>query len=378
MDPSGPSTPSPSPSPSSVDSLEAGALEPGSADADVREALGAWLALQQRYAWRPQELVQVLRRGAPVAEILRAARVRPLVGAALERALATLDAAGAVLVPFPSTLYPERLRRLEDAPLLLAVRGLPALLCARCVAMVGSRAATAPGRAIARALARDLTQAGLVVVSGLARGIDRASHEGALDGGGFTIAFQACGPEQIYPPEHRELAAAISKRGAVVSELPCGSPPRAPHFPLRNRLISALAEAVIVVEARQASGTLVTARHAADQGVEVMAVPGAIASPTSRGPHQLIREGAVLVERAEDVLRVLGLEGVAGRARTPQPGLPGDIERLLAEAPRTRYELAGALDLALRELAAPLLELELAGRVGRDRDGRLRLLGVLG
>ena len=203
-----------------------------------------------------------------------------------------------------------------------------AALAAPCVAIVGPRAPTAYGRVVARALARALASAGLVVVSGLARGVDAEAHEGALDAGGRTIAFQACGPERVYPAEHRRLAARIAASGAVVSELPPGTPPRAPHFPLRNRLISGLSLAVVVVEAREQSGTLVTARHAAEQGVDVLAVPGPIDAPTSRGTNRLLRDGAKPLLDVRDVLDAIGIRvqppaaARAGRRAVRRPLAP--------------------------------------------------------
>jgi len=357
-----------------------GVLDPADCSSEAREQVRLWLSVQARFAWAPEAAAAAFSQGAsPEALLSRTPDARLWTILETEVASTALARAGAFLVPWSSPAYPARLRRLVDAPPVLAVRGLASLLSARSVALVGARAATVSGREIAGRLAGRLSEAGLVIVSGLARGIDRAAHEGALDAGGYTVALQACGPDQVYPASHRALAARIAKNGAVVSELPLGAPPRAPHFPLRNRLISALAEAVIVVEARVRSGSLVTARHAADQGVDVFAVPGPIDAPTSRGPHQLLREGAGLVEGAADVLVALGLPA-AGRSETsPPPVAPTGAERQilarLARRPSSREELARALRLGLPELAGPLLELELSGRVARDRDGRWRVLG---
>jgi DNA processing protein len=253
---------------------------------------------------------------------------------------------------------------------------MPALLLARAVAIVGSRAPTEPGRATARRLAFDLARAGLVVVSGLAHGIDAAAHEGALAAGGATVAFQACGPERIYPAAHRRLAERIAAQGAVVTELPPGTPPLPAYFPLRNRLISALSEAVIVVEARERSGSLVTARCAADQGVDVWAVPGPLDSPTHAGTNRLIQDGAGLLIEAADVLEGLGIARPAPRRDDAAPA--GPLARALLAALRggglARDELPAALGRPAAEVSAALLELELAGRVREDRDGRLRVL----
>ncbi len=357
-----------------------GVLDPADSSPEAREQVRIWLSLQARFAWSPEVAAAAFSQGAsPEALLSRTPDARLWTIPETEAASSALARAGALLLPWSSPAYPPRLRRLVDAPPVLAVRGLTSLLSVRCVALVGARAATAPGREIAGRLAGRLSEAGLAIVSGLARGIDRAAHEGALGAGGYTVALQACGPEQVYPASHRALAARIAGTGAVVSELPLGTPPRAPHFPLRNRLISALSEAVIVVEARVRSGSLLTARHAADQGVDVFAVPGPIDAPTSRGPHQLIREGAGLVEGAADVLVALGLPAAA-RSDSPQPrvahtGPERQILTLLARRPSSREELARALRLGLPDLAGPLLELELSGRVARDRDGRWRVLG---
>jgi DNA processing protein len=346
-----------------------------------REPLLAWLALQQRYALAPLAVPEALRRAAPAAVAAPPALATPLRGAAAERLLTLLARQGVIALPIASPAYPERLRRLRDAPALLLVRGTPALLLVRSVAMVGARAPTAYGLATARRLAFDLARAGLAVVSGLARGIDAAAHEGALAAGGATVAFQACGPERVYPRQHRALAERIAGQGAVLTELPVGTPPRAAYFPLRNRLISALAEAVIVVEARERSGSLVTARCAADQGVDVWAVPGPLDAPTSLGPNRLIQQGAGLLIDAADVLRALAIEAAALPRAAVRLGRPADplaaaIVRTLRRQPQPRDALAAALSAPPGAFAAALLELELAGALREDRDGRLRVIAA--
>jgi DNA processing protein len=255
------------------------------------------------------------------------------------------------------------------------------------VAIVGARAATHYGRTVARELAATLARAGLVVVSGLAMGVDAAAHEGALEAGGLTVAFQACGPDRVYPAVHRLLADRIARAGAVVSELPPGTPPRAPHFPLRNRLISALSLAVVVVEARQRSGSLITARHAADQGVDVFAVPGPITAPTSQGPNRLIQEGATPLLTSADILEPLSrtlslplrdLASGGREAAARDSKLTRSILAALRDAPMTRDQLARRLDLSLSALALDLIQLELDGRVAEERDGRLHPIAPLG
>jgi DNA processing protein len=262
------------------------------------------------------------------------------------------------------------------------VRGEPEALAGPCVAVVGARAATLYGLDVARRLAGALASAGVVIVSGLARGIDAAAHEAALAAGGRTVALLACGPDLVYPPEHRRLAERIAERGAVASELPPGAPPRKVHFPLRNRLISGLSRAVVVVEARARSGSLVTARHALDQGIEVLAVPGPVTAATSEGTNALLRDGAAPALSPADVLAAAGL--AAACAQTPGSPAPGAalaapasaILAALRQRPATRDELGRRLALAPGALSVALLELELAGRVAEDRDGRLRALGA--
>ena len=286
------------------------------------------------------------------------------------------------MLPLLARGYPERLGALSDPALVLGLRGggHPDLLERNMVAIVGARSATVYGRKVAYDLASQLVAAGLVVVSGLARGIDARAHEGALAAGGITLAVQACGPDRIYPPEHRGLEARIRESGFVLTEMPPGTPPRAPYFPLRNRLISGLSSAVVVVEARLRSGSLVTARHALLQGREVLAVPGPSGAPTSEGTNQLLRDGARPCLDASDVLDALGWsseapssQGAMGRPTLPEDAGSRAILEALRDAPASRDELAQRLLLGPGEIASGLLELELAGWVAEDRDGRFRI-----
>jgi len=234
---------------------------------------------------------------------------------------------------------------------------------------------------VAESLARDLAACGVGVVSGLARGIDAAAHRGALAARGATVAMLGCGIDRSYPPEHEALADEIAEQGAVVSELPLGAPPAKHHFPLRNRLISALAHAVVVVEARAKSGSLGTARHAADQGREVLAVPGALDAATSEGPNRLLRAGAWPVLDAGDVLAAIGLGPASASERAalapcedaPRETSADPIVAALREEPRTRDELVAALGWSAQRLAAALVALELDGAIVEERDGRLRV-----
>ena len=210
------------------------------------------------------------------------------------------------LVVFTDPAYPPLLHEVPGPPSLLFVRGDAALLSAPQLAVVGSRNPSHGGCDNARAFSGQLTRAGLVVTSGLALGIDACAHEAALDAGGQTIAVAATGLDRVYPSANRELAHRIATQGALVSEFALGTPPRREHFPRRNRLISGLSLGVLVVEAALRSGSLITARLAAEQGREVFAIPGSIHSPLARGCHALIRQGAKLVETAQDIIEELG------------------------------------------------------------------------
>ena len=357
-------------------------LDPRDERPGSRRSLRAWLALQRRGALRPVEARAALEaKGEPGAALDRLCGDLPevvLPERDFERHLARLGRLGVHLLPYGSPAYPRRVAVLADASPLLAVRGDPAALGGVFAAIVGARRATTYGLGVARRLARDLAEEGIGVVSGLARGIDAAAHRGSLDAGGCTVAVLGCGPDRVYPPGHEGLAEEIvERRGALLSELPPGSPPLALHFPLRNRLISALAEAVVVVEARARSGSLITVEHAAEQGREVLAVPGPVDSPESEGPNRLLRDGAAPALDASDVLRAIGREPLRARAEGPSEPLEPEARALwlaLRAQPATRDELAARLGLAPQELARRLLPLELEGRIREDRDGRLRVV----
>ena len=258
-----------------------------------------------------------------------------------------------------SPLYPAMLAQIPNPPKQLWISGDRAVCDKTAVAIVGARAASREGRAIATHIAADLARAGIVVVSGLARGIDAAAHTGALDGGGQTIAVLGTGVDIVYPEENRELSSRIVASGALVTEFPPGTEPRAPHFPTRNRIISGLARAVVVVEAAEKSGSLITAREAADQGRDVMAVPGSVANGRYWGCHALLRDGAKLVESAVDILQELGL------ASGPR-GLP----RMSEVVEFTVDDVARELKLPPGEALARLLEWELTGEIQRVGSGR--------
>ena len=227
------------------------------------------------------------------------------------------QASGLGVITYADAEFPASLREIPHAPVVLWVAGRVSALSPPVVAVVGSRAASSGGMEVAERLGHDLAAAGVTVVSGLARGCDAAAHRGALAAGGLTIAVLGCGADVVYPAEHRGLYQRIRDTGAIVSELAPGSPPLPAHFPQRNRIISGLARGVVVVEASDKSGSLITAACALEQGRDVMAVPGSILGSRHRGCHALLRDGARLVETAADVLEELGIDG-SGHRRAPR------------------------------------------------------------
>ena len=289
--------------------------------------------------------------------------------------LAVARRLGQAVVGLADPQYPETLREIPDPPPVLFVRGeVEALRWPRIVALVGARAATTPGLAMARTLATGLAEAGVVVASGLARGIDSAAHRAALDRGGASIGVLGSSLDRVYPPEHDTLADRLAGQGAVVSELPPGTPPLPFHFPLRNRLISGLSAAVVVVEAAEKSGSLITAMAAAEQGREVMAVPGPVGPGRHRGGHALLRDGARLVEGPDDVLAELGWAD-------PDPARPGAraaldpaLARELGIDPTaddfSADEVATATGWSISRANTRLAALELEGRIQRIGGGR--------
>jgi DNA processing protein len=244
------------------------------------------------------------------------------------------------------------------------------LLSKPAVGIVGARACSSYGRSVGRSLARELAAAGLVVVSGLARGIDSEAHRGALDARGETVAVLGCGIDRDYPAAHRELAARICERGLVISEYGPGIEPAPWRFPARNRIIAGLCAATIVVEARERSGALITADFALEDGREVMAVPGEITSPLSSGTNALLRLGATPVTSVADVLEAFGIMPQVMTAREPE-GLAAIVLPQLRETPASIDELSRLTGIAPGEVAAALIELELDGRVS-EADGVYR------
>lgn len=287
--------------------------------------------------------------------------------------LASLKEKGVGWLPRSAPGFPRGLAAIFDPPPGIFLRGdggvelmgLPA------VAVVGARSCSAYGAAVARMLGRELAAAGLVVVSGLARGVDGEAHRGAVDAGGVTVAVLGCGIDRVYPAAHAELARRVASSGLIVSEYAPGVEPAPWRFPARNRIIAGLAEATVVVEARERSGALITADLALEEGREVFAVPGEITSALSAGTNALLRTGATALTSALDVLEAFGM---APRPSEPPPLGPGAASVLerLREGPAAADELSRALALPAGDLASLLAELELAGAI-EEREGRYRV-----
>jgi DNA processing protein len=348
------------------------------------EARRDWLRLARTEAVGPVTFDQLIRRFGEPAKALaalpdlarrggRAASPRIPSPAEAEREIAAGERLGARLIAACEPDFPAPLAALDPPPPLIWARGDAGLLARSCVAIVGARIASAAGQRFARILAQDLGEAGHVVVSGLARGIDGAAHEGAMATG--TAAVLGGGVDDIYPPEHARLYETIAERGCIVSESPVGARAQARDFPRRNRLISGLSRAVVVVEAELRSGSLITARLAGEQGREVLAVPGSPLDPRAKGTNDLIRQGAALCEGAEDVLRALAaLPGLREPETGPYQaaaieGLDAEVDAvrdritaLLSPTPTPRDDLIRITGAPASVVYAALTELALAGR----------------
>ncbi len=301
---------------------------------------------------------------------------------AVSVALAWSEGVDQHIVTLADAEYPQALLEIADPPTLLYVRGHLELLNRAALAIVGSRNPTPQGIQNAERFSAAFADAGLVIISGLALGIDAAAHRGALTAGGDTVAFIGTGIDLIYPARNRDLAQEIGARGTIVSEFPIGTPVSAANFPRRNRLISGIARGVLVVEATIDSGSLITSRLAGEQGREVFAIPGSIHSPQSRGCHKLIKQGAKLVETAEDVLEELRWSSARiAQAEPPSEGAGGEASMLADELlalmgfdPCGVDELAARSGLAPETLSVLLLHLELDGRVASLSGGRYQRL----
>jgi DNA processing protein len=303
--------------------------------------------------------------------------------AVARREMERVEALGARYLALGQGLYPRLLAELGDAPPLLIVKGELGLLERQAVGMVGARNASAAACRFARGLAHDLGREGLVVVSGLARGIDAAAHDGALETG--TIGVVAGGIDVFYPPENEDRQRAMLERGLVIAEMPPGTEPRARHFPYRNRIIAGLCAGTVVIEAAPRSGSLITARLAAEAGREVMAVPGSPLDPRAQGCNLLIREGATLVQTAADVIETIRpLDGRVRSDSAPFEVSPVEASEADEDARRSVEELLGPSPVPIDEVVRlsglqsgavqlVLLELDLAGRLDRHAGGRVSL-----
>lgn len=321
-------------------------------------------------------------------------KTRSVVDDDVQSQVRSMDAVGARPIAYGNRDYPGGLMPVPDAPGLLFARGFVPVDYRGCVAVVGTRRASRHGLEMARTLARDLAALGVVIVSGLARGIDGAAHRGALDAGGRTVAVLGCGLDVSYPPEHHPLMEQIAVEGGIVSEYLMGTSPAPHHFPARNRIIAGLAAGVVLIESGGGGGALHTVNYALDYGREVMAVPGDVYRWHSQGPNQLIREGAVLVRNAADVLEALGWTSLPKHGDTagsdaassgdeppgPAAALPSGrtvadtggrlVSHLQSSGPLSIDELADVLALPVDEVAASLTWMELLGRVRREAGGR--------
>jgi DNA processing protein len=353
----------------------------------------AWVCLQLSGV-APRPLAQMLRAfGSPEA-VLAATPAQRRAAAAdapgsivappdperLRRSLDWLATPGASLVAWDDADYPRALLEIGDAPPAFYCLGRRELLARPALAIVGSRNATPQGCADAEAFAAALAAGGLTIVSGLALGIDAAAHRGALPHPGSSVAVVGTGLDRVYPARNRALAHALAERGALISEFAPGTPPLKANFPRRNRLISGLAHGVLVVEATLSSGSLITARLAGEQGREVFALPGSIHSPFSKGCHRLIRDGAKLVETAQDILDELAFPAAAAAAAPHRPGGDDDptVEGVLAalgHAPADVDTVVARCGAPVASVLAALTALELGGQVAALPGGLWQRMG---
>jgi DNA processing protein len=354
----------------------------------------AWVRLQLS-GLAPRPLVDLLRAfGSPEAVLAATSAQRrrhvPAAAAArleappdegrLDATLAWLREPRHDLVAWGDPDFPAPLLEIGDPPPVFYCMGRRELLAAPALAIVGSRNATPQGCADAEAFAAALSAAGLTIVSGLAAGIDAAAHRGGLTGAGSSIAVIGTGPDRVYPARNRDLAHDLAARGLVVSEFAVGTPPQKQNFPRRNRLVSGLSRGVLVVEATLSSGSLITARLAGEQGREVFALPGSIHSPFSKGGHKLIREGAKLVETAQDILDELGVVGRATMVEAPNAGTEADaamraVLRALGHDPADVDTLAARTALSIATTIGALTALELEHKVAPLPGGLWQRLG---
>lgn len=335
-------------------------LVPGISGRRIAALLQRFGSLSQAWIAPEAELRAAGLDGQPLANLIKARQQRDL-----DVALTRVHRASASLTSLQMESYPPLLRDISDAPPLLYVRGEITKADQRAVAIVGTRTATRYGIDVSYKLARELAHAGVTVISGLAQGIDAAAHRGALDGGGRTIAVLGNGIDTVYPNQHRDLAEQISGRGALVTEFAIGAKPEAHHFPRRNRVISGMSLGVLIVEAPEKSGALITANAALEQGRDVFAVPGSILNPSSSGANRLIQDGAKLIMNVQDILDELALiyEPAAAAPAPPETSLETEMEQriyaMLSREPVHVDDLIRSSGLPAGEVLATLTLLEL-------------------
>ena len=341
-----------------------------------------FIALSLLPSWSWLAIAERLRAGDPPAAIFERLMATHWPGepnqrsALYARARAADDRARAgriTPVAWSNRVYPVALTTIVDPPPVLWIHGSMAAFDAPAVAIVGARAASAYGQSVAERLAADLATRGVAIVSGLARGVDSAAHRGALSVGGVTLGIMGSGVDVMYPPEHAALAREMQQRGAIVSELVPGTPPLPQFFPMRNRIISGLSRAVVVIEAGEKSGSLITARCALEQGRDVLAVPGNVLSGRSRGAHALLKDGAKIVESADDILEELRMPRVGCapfRGESENAGHDPILACLPPGEPSDLDAIAERSGLTTARLLPRLFELELQGAVARVGGGR--------
>lgn len=342
-------------------------LLPGAGDRRVARVLRDQGSGRRALALPGKEFVRALGDAAHVA------RADPNLRDRVEEILGRCKELGVRVAPLGWAGYPETLRALADPPTVLFLRGDVSLLDRPAVAIVGARRATAAGRRTAERIAAELSERGVVVVSGLALGIDGAAHRGALTAEGGTIAVLGSGPDRVYPATNRSLFRQILQRGLIVSEFLPGESVRPYNFPRRNRVVAGLAAGVVVVEAGERSGALITVDHALDLGLEIFSVPGSVESAQSRGTNHLLRDGAHLATCGLDVLEILGwsLSTGADRRETPTRSDPelSRVSGALGPAPRPVHQLVSAVGLPVGKVLASLTRLEMQGRAVRSSEG---------
>jgi DNA processing protein len=344
-------------------------LTPGIGSTLMRRLLDRFNTPEAVFHAPMKELSKIEGLGEKVAQEIRKGPLEKVV----ERELSLLREVGGRVITLKDEEYPKRLKDIYDPPALLYVRGELKKEDEFAISIVGSRKTTPYGRWFTEKVSQELARHGVTIVSGMARGIDSLAHWGAISGGGRTIAVLGCGVDVIYPSENRNLFAKMIDRGAILSEFPMGSPPEGGHFPRRNRIISGLSLGVVVVQASEKSGSLITAGYALEQGREVFAVPGNVGTESSRGTHRLIKEGAKLVESSEDILEEILPQWRGERETTPKVEIPRPD---LTEEEKVLYEFLSEtplhIDVMIREsrldpgkVSSLLLNLELKGLVSQ-------------